>query len=266
MRIEENIDFGSLIDLKDELWLKRQKHAGRCVAACLKDCGEAIKNESKLSLLDLENIVKKQIKAFDCEPTFLNYKGFPAWACISVNHALVHGIPSDYMLQSGDLISVDLGATYEGAIADAARTWIYGEPKTQEHVRLIKTCWNALQAGIKAIEIGKRVGVIGNAIFKSVKDSGFQVITNYGGHGLTYNTPHSVPFIANKSTINEGPRIQHGLSIAVEPMLVIGEAKTKVAEDKWTVMTPGIGCHFENSVTIMPDGIHIITEIPYEKY
>src|SRR5690606_34709789 len=137
-------------------------------------------------------------------------------------------------------------------------------PKSTEHVRLLKTGWEALKAGIKAIEIGKQAGVIGNAIYHYVKNSGFGLITNYGGHGIDHR-PHADPFISNKSSSNEGIRIQPGFSIAIEPMLVIGEARTSKLSDGWTVITPGIGCHFENSITVMEDGVHIITEIPYEK-
>jgi methionyl aminopeptidase len=266
MKIKNNhFAQSQIINLKDDLWLKRQKHAGRCVANCLIECGKAIKAVTpNLSLIDLENIAIRQINSMDCIPTFYNYKGFPGKVCISVNNQLVHGIPTDYVLQDGDVVSVDLGATFEGAIADAARTWIYGTPRSQEHVRLIQTCKDSLAAGIKAIEIGKHLGVIGYAIHQYTKNSGFNLITNYGGHGLDYNKPHSEPFVNNKSQSNEGIRIQSGLSIAIEPMLVIGEAKTKILDDKWTVVTPGIGVHFENSVTIMESGVHVVTETPYD--
>jgi methionyl aminopeptidase len=168
--------------------------------------------------------------------------------------------PCAYLLE-GDLVSLDLGATFEGAIADAAFTCIYGEPKSKEHVRLIRTCHDALYVAIKAIKVGKRLGVIGNAIHKYCKDSGYNLITKYGGHGLDYNIPHAEPFVANKSKTTDGIRIRPGLSIAIEPMLVIGQAKTKVESDGWTVVTPGIGAHFEHSVTVTETGNHIITEM-----
>jgi len=265
--LSDNFSNNTLVVLKDDLWLKRQKYAGRCVASILKACGNAIKEKTpNLSLLDLENISKTYFKSLGCEATFYNYKGFPGHACISVNKELVHGIPSDYVLQNGDVVSVDLGATYEGAIADAARTWIYGDPKSEEHIRMISSCWKSLQEATKALEIGKQLGVIGNTISKRAQNDGFGLVTNYGGHYISYNKPHADPFVANKSSQFEGIRIVPGSSMAIEPMFVLGDPKTKVLNDGWTVVTNNIGCHFENSVTVMEDGNHIITEIPHETY
>lgn len=273
MRIaKNNFDDSQLVILKDEDWLYKQKKAGRCVSHILKECGKLILNKTpNLNLKDLENLASKYMEIHDCTPTFWNYivpnkPPFPGKICISINNQLVHGIPIDYILQDGDVVSVDLGATYQGAIADAARTWIYGTPKSIEHVRLLKAGWEALGAAKKAIEVGKHIGVIGYAIHQYVKNTGFGLITNYGGHGIDYNKAHSNPFISNKSQPNDGIRIQPGLSIAIEPMLVIGEARTKELDDGWTVVTPGIGCHFEDSVTVMEDGIHTITEVLYEEY
>ncbi len=253
----------SLIVLKDYHWLKRQKHAGRCVSNILNAFDQTIKEKPpNLSLLDIENMALVYMKYYDCTPTFKNYKGFPGSVCLSVNKQLVHGIPNDYILCDGDIVSLDLGATYEGAIADSARTAIYGQPKSTEHVRLINACKEALNLAIKSIAIGKKLGVIGNAIYKHAQNTGFNVVTNYGGHGIDYNTPHAEPFVANKANPNEGITIQAGLSIAIEPMFTIGSAETKINEyDKWTVTTPGINAHFEHSVTIMEDGNYIITGI-----
>jgi methionyl aminopeptidase len=266
MRLNKNnFTENSLIVLKDELWLKRQKRAGRCVANILKECGNLIKATTpNLSLKDLEQLTYLYTRSMDCTPTFLNYKGFPGAACISVNKQLVHGIPTDYILQDGDIVSVDLGATFEGAIADAARTWIYGNPKSPEHVRLLKVGREALDNGVKAVKVGARLGEIGYAIHNTVKNSGFNSIVQYGGHHLSYNQPHADCFISNKSDKNSGNRIQNGEAMAIEPMVVMGEPLTSVLNDGWTVVTPGLGCHFENSVTVFDNKVYIITEIPNE--
>lgn len=266
MRINKNnFADNSLVILKDALWLKRQKIAGRCVANILKECGKLIKAKTpNLNLKDLEQIAYLYTRNMDCIPTFLNYKGFPGAACISVNKQLVHGIPANYVLQDGDIISVDLGATYEGAIADAARTWIYGDPKSAEHIRLLKVGREALDNGVKAVKVGSRLGAIGYAIHNTVKKSGFGNITNYIGHGINYNEPHASPPVLNKDLQNNGIRIANGLSIAIEPMIVIGPAETKTESDGWTIVTPGLGCHFENSVTVFNDRVHIITDIANE--
>lgn len=262
---KNNFSNNSLIILKDELWLKRQKYAGRCVATILKECGKLIKNNTpNLSLKDLEQLTYLYTKSMDCTPTFLNYKGFPGAACISVNKQLVHGIPTNYILQDGDIVSVDLGATFEGAIADAARTWIYGTPKSPEHVRLLKIGREALDNGVKAVKVGNRLGEIGYAIHNTVKNSGFNSVISYGGHHLDYGKAHAETFIPNKAEKNFGNRIQNGESMAIEPMIVMGENSTSVLDDGWTVITPGFGCHFENSVTVFNDEVHIITEIQNE--
>ena len=254
-----------LVDLKDALWLKRQKIAGRCVASILKSCRDLIKHKTpNLSLKDLEQLTYLYTRNMDCVPTFLNYKGFPGAACISVNKQLVHGIPTDYILQDGDVVSVDLGATYEGAIADAARTWIYGTPKSSEHVRLLKVGREALDNAIKAVKVGEQLGIIGYTIHNTVKNSGFGNIVHYGGHYLSYEKPHAEPFVPNKANKNEGIRLTNGCSFAIEPMVVIGSTNTVTLDDKWTVVTNDIGCHFENSVTIFNNQVHIITEIPNE--
>lgn len=259
---KNNFAENSLIILKDELWLKRQKHAGRCVANILKECGNLIKTTApNLSLKDLEQLTYLYTRNMDCIPTFLNYKGFPGAACISVNKQLVHGIPTDYILQDGDIISVDLGATFEGAIADAARTWIYGNPKSPEHVRLLKVGREALDNGVKAVKVGSRLGEIGYAIHNTVKNTNYSSIINYGGHGINYSQPHADPFVSNKDIPTNGIRIRNGLSIAIEPMLVIGSSKTDILDDGWTVITSGLSCHFENSICVMNDVVHILTEI-----
>ena len=250
-----------LVILKDQFWLENQIHAGKCICDIFKKCSYAISNIDNLSLIDLEKIAIWTLKEYNCTATFLNYDGFPSAICASVNKALVHGIVTDYVLQPGDVVSVDVGATYNGAIADAARTWIYGPAKCKQHEELLKVCQLALKAGQDAVRVGNRLGSIGNAINKVVSKSGFGLITEYGGHGMNLNTPHAQPFVANKQAPNSGIRITNGLSIAIEPMAVIGSSKTKVGTDGNTVFTNDIGCHFENSVTVMEDAVYIITEI-----
>lgn len=251
-----------LITLKGATWLKSQKRAGRCVAQILKSCKDAVVNKQpNLSLKDLEDIAYMYFKANDCTPTFKDYKGFPSAICASVNTQLVHGIVDDYVLKEGDVVKLDLGATFEGAIADSALTCIYGRPKSQTHMDLIDACEKSLDAGLNAVKVGNRIGAIGNAIHKFAKNTEFGLITEYGGHGISWNKPHAPPFVANKSKTNDGIRIQPGLTIAIEPMLVIGRAHTKVLKDGWTVATPEIGAHFEHTIFVDDnDVIHKITE------
>ncbi len=254
---------GEIVTLKGSDWLPRQKRAGRCVSEVLRLCGEAISSKTpNLSLRDLEQIAIDQINRSGCLPTFLGYRGFPSAICTSVNKHLVHGIVTDYILQEGDVVSVDLGATFEGAIADAAATFVYGEAPTKEISRMIETCREALRVGIEAVKVGNCIGAIGNSIHKFTKDSGFGLITKYGGHGIDYNTPHASPFVANRAEKTHGVRIRPGLAIAIEPMLVnSNDTQTIVLDDKWTVVATAVSCHFEHSVFVeSEDAIHVITE------
>lgn len=245
--------------LKDDSWLEKQRVAGRVVAGTLSLLEKQVKERTTLSLLELNKLGEEYILDNKCSATFKNYKGFPAGVCISVNKQLVHGIPTDYVLQEGDVISFDLGATYEGAIADSALTCIWGEPKKQEHVKIIKACEEAMMKGIAAVKVGSHLGAIGHAIYKSARGNGFNVITQYGGHGLDWDRPHAPPFVENKSNYDSGFRIQAGLTLAIEPMLVPFDTTTSTAADGWTVYTKEIGSHTEHTIFVHEDRIEIMT-------
>ncbi len=209
MRAQSGI--GDLVHLKDEQWLVRQKVAGKAVGECLRMAHDRVSSqESGLTGKVLERDCVEILNKYDCIPTFKNYHGFPGAICYSVNKEMVHGIPNDKPLNPGDLVTVDLGATFEGAIADAAVTASYGETKSQEHDDLLSFCQNALYEGINAIKIGEKLGNIGRAIYIYTRDTNFHLITNYGGHGIDYNTPHSSPFVANKSGKDDGITIFPG--------------------------------------------------------
>jgi methionyl aminopeptidase len=264
MKVVNQLPDGIIVNLKDKNWLEAQRVAGRVVAETLLLLEAQVKNKTTLSMIELNQLAEDHIYKSDCTPTFKGYgpvnKPFPAGVCISVNKQLVHGVPTHYKLQEGDVVSFDLGATYEGAIADSALTLIYGEPKTQQHVKLIAACEEALMKGIAAVQVGKRLGCIGNAIWKSCKGNGFQVVTQYGGHGLDWFKPHASPFVDNKSTPDLGVRIQPGLAIAIEPMLLPTDTSTSIASDGWTVMTKEIGSHHEHSIFVHEDHVEIITD------
>lgn len=257
------INKGELIPLKDKLWLTKQKHAGRVVAKSHQEIFEMIKGmASGLSLKVLGDVVEEIIRKNDCTPTFLNYQGFPSPICTSLNNEIVHGFARDIKLQDGDVLKVDIGATFEGAIADCAFTYIFGKLKNPEVGRMLVSCQQALYDAIEVVKPGNKIGVIGKVIWERSKTDGFGVITTYGGHGISYNKLHDSPFISNKSSENLGVTIQPGMSIAIEPMFVLGSnTNTKTLKDKWTVVTKSIGCHYEHSITLDDDGnLHIITD------
>jgi methionyl aminopeptidase len=256
-----------LVKLHDELWLQRQRIAGKIASEAISLLTKQVKEKTTKSLVELNLMAEEYILSQEgCTPTFKGYKGFPAGVCISVNKQLVHGIPTDYVLKDGDLVSFDLGVTYQGAIADTASTMIYGTAKNAQEIELVKTCRDSLYQAIKTIQIGKQLGSIGFSIYKFVTSkSNFKVITPYGGHGLDYDMPHAAPFVCNKAKQTEGIRMQPGLAIAIEPLLAIGSDKTKVDKDGWTVLTESLSSHTEHSIFLHQDSVEIITWREEEK-
>ena len=261
------LSHNAFIKLKDESWLEKLRIAGNCTSNVMKKLDDLIKEKTNLSLIEINDFAESEILKYNCNPTFKNYKGFPTALCISVNNQLVHGVPTDYKLKEGDIISFDFGATYNGAIADTAATFVFGQPKKEEHQRMIKVAEECLQNAIGAIKIGKRIGVIGNAIFKTAKKAGFKVIENYGGHGICatedgIGIPHDQPFISNKAEPTDGVRITNGLLIAIEPLLVPGNCstKTRTGNDGWTVYTEDVSVHTEKTIFVYNDKVEIITE------
>jgi methionyl aminopeptidase len=211
----------------------------------------------------LNNIAEEYIEKSGCTNTFKNYTGFPCGVCISHgDNALVHGIPSNAKLQNGDMVSFDLGATFQGAIADSALTTIYGDPKSQKHLDIIQTTKECLENAIKAIVVGKRLGVIGNAIYKTATSKGYNVVERYGGHSICENVPHAEPFVPNRMLPSDGVRLQSNMTLAIEPLLVLGSPETFVSDDKWTVFTKGsLSCHVEHTIYIHEDSpVEIITK------
>jgi methionyl aminopeptidase len=254
---------GELIVLKDKFWLEKQKHAGQTIAKAHQGIFSMMKGmASDLSLNDLGVFVEDIIRNNNCIPTFLNYRGFPSPICTSLNNEIVHGFTRDIILQPGDVLKVDIGATFEDAIGDCAFTYIYGKSKNSRINNMLISCQQALSDAIRVFKPGNRIGAIGKAIWNRSVIDDYGVITAYGGHGIGHNKLHDAPFIPNKSSENFGVFIQPGMSIAIEPMFVLGKnTNTKVLNDKWTVVTKEIGCHFEHSVTLDEDGqLHIITD------
>lgn len=254
----------SIIPLKGDDWLVKQRVAGKAVATALSTLKNLVAAQTTQSLNELNAVAEQIITDHGCTPTFKGYKGhsttpFPAGVCISVNKHLVHGIPNDSRLQDGDVVSFDLGATFEGAIADSALTCIWGTPKSKRHTDLVEGTYESLRAGINAIQVGKRLGVIGNAIYKKAREYDLGVVTEYGGHGIDLNKPHAPPFVQNRALPEEGIVIQKGLTIAIEPMCVIGTPRTRILPDNWTVATDDIGAHFEHSIYVHEDKVEIIT-------
>lgn len=249
------------VKLHNDDWLKKQRIAGKIAGQAISLLETLVKNKTTKSMIELDKIAEEFIRNNGCTPTFLNYMGFPNSVCVSINKQLVHGICTDYILQDGDLVSFDLGATYEGAIGDTATTVIFGEAHNEEHIRLVKATQEALAAAIKSVKIGARLEVIGETIANIGKQYGYAIVDRYGGHSLDYNRPHADPFISNTGSANNGIRIQSNMTLAIEPLFVIGKSNaTHVSKDGWTVACDNICAHEEHTIYISENNIEIITD------
>ncbi len=192
-------------------------------------------------------------------PTSEGYKGYPKAICISQNEVVVHGIPGAYEVAEGDLVTIDVGVTLDGYIADSAYTFGVGEisPRAQE---LLDSAQDALAAGIAEARVGNRVGDVSHAIQTVVEEAGFSVVRSLVGHGVG-RYYHEDPHIPNFGQPGRGPRLSEGMTIAIEPMITAGGSDVVLADDGWTISTAdgSLSAHFEHTVAVTDDGPRILT-------
>jgi methionyl aminopeptidase len=240
---------------KDELKLMRQ--AGRVVAETLQLLVSMVKPGT--NVLELDEAVRREYGRRKVTPTFLGYYGYPATVCVSVNDVIVHGIPRDYVMQDGDIVSIDLGATVNGYVGDCAVTVICGTPRNGS-AELVETCREALWQGIEAARIGNRIGDIGHAVQSIGEGRGYGVVREYVGHGVGRNM-HEDPQVPNYGKAGTGARLKSGLVIAIEPMLNIGSCETTKDNDEWTIRTKdgSLSAHWEHTVAVTPEGPEVLT-------
>ena len=248
-----------MIVLKTTRELGLMKQACIISAQALKLIGEAI--EPGVSTAELDKLAEDFIRSQGATPNFKGYAGYPAASCISVNDQVIHGIPSaSRKLKSGDIVSVDLGALFEGYNGDNAATFACGDISA-EAKRLIDTTRESLYEGINMARAGGRVGDIGAAVQKYVEARGYSVVRDYVGHGVGTSL-HEAPEIPNYGISGRGIRLLPGMTIAIEPMVNAGGHKVKVLPDGWTVLTAdgSLSAHFEHTVAITADGPQIMTK------
>ncbi|HCC34319.1 MAG TPA: type I methionyl aminopeptidase [Ruminococcaceae bacterium] len=238
-----------MIIIKTQREIELMKKAGRISATALKLAGEAVR--PGVSTHEIDRIAHEYILSQKAKPNFLHYNGFPAAACISVNEQVIHGIPSKRrILKEGDIVSIDLGAVYEGYHGDNAATFAVGRvsPAAQ---RLIDTTRESLYEGIKAARVGGRVGDIGYAIQRYVEARGYSVVRQFVGHGVGASL-HEAPEVPNFGTEGRGARLLKGMTLAIEPMVNMGVSGIDILSDGWTVVTADrkLSAHFEHSVAI----------------
>jgi len=232
--------------------------AGALVADTLALCAEHL--EAGVSMLELDRIADEHIVAHGGVPTSKGYKGFPAALCVSPNSMIVHGIPNGYRAQDGDVISLDLGVTLDGLVADSAVTLPVGEidPEAQ---RLLDVCQEALAAGIEQAVVGNRLSDISHAIQGVVEEAGFSVVRALVGHGVG-RSYHEDPQIPNYGPPGRGPLLQEGMTLAIEPMITAGGAEVYVHDDEWSISSVdhSLAAHFEHTVALTADGPRILTK------
>jgi methionyl aminopeptidase len=216
-----------------------------------------------MTTMDLDRIDERIVLGEGAVPSFKGYRGFPATLCTSLNHEIVHGIPSDtIVLAEGDVLSIDAGAIVEGFHGDSATTLVVGgdEATTPEVRRLISETRNALWRGLEQAQHGNRLGDIGAAVEAVAAPHGYGVVREYVGHGIG-RALHEDPSVANYGTPGKGLKLTTGWVIAIEPMFNLGTAATRQLEDGWTVVTADgtISAHWEHTVAITPDGPWVLT-------
>jgi methionyl aminopeptidase len=237
--------------------IERIARAGELVAATIAHVGERI--EPGVTTGELDRMAESFIRSHGGEPTSKGYKGYPAAICISPNDVVVHGIPGAHRVAEGDLITVDVGVTFGGAIADSAYTFPVGEVDAEAQ-RLLDCCREALAAGIEQARPGNRVGDVSHAVQTVVEGAGFSVIRALVGHGVG-RYYHEDPHIPNFGEAGRGPRLSTGMTIAIEPMIAAGSPEVYLHDDGWSISTEdgSLSAHFEHTVAVTDEGPRVLT-------
>ncbi|TVX95618.1 type I methionyl aminopeptidase [Cohnella terricola] len=246
-----------MIVIKSEKELNLMREAGRIVAETHRLMKQAI--VPGITTAELDRIADSFIRSQGAVPSFKGYNGFPASICASTNEELVHGFPGPRKLVEGDIISIDIGAQYQGYHGDSA--WTYGVGQiSDEAQRLLDVTEASLYAGLELVRPDVRLFTVSHAIQKVIEEAGFSVVREYVGHGVGAEL-HEEPQIPNYGSPDRGPRLKPGMTLAIEPMVNIGERYVKTLSDNWTVVTvDGSLCaHFEHTVAVTEDGYEILT-------
>jgi methionyl aminopeptidase len=238
--------------------LEKQRLAGAVAAKFFDELRKVIK--PGVNLLEIEKLARQRISEQGMSAAFLGYKGYPAATCLSVNSAIVHGIPQDYKLRSGDVLSVDVGINNGGYLVDTAYTYGVGQVSA-ENRRLIETTRHALEIAIELCRPGNTTGDIGHAIQTTVENAGFSIVRELTGHGVGH-TLQEEPTVPNYGRSGEGKRLEEGTVIAVEPITALKRVRVAVLADGWTIMadddTPT--AHFEHTVLITNSAPEVLTK------
>lgn len=247
-----------MITIKSRREFAKMAVAGACVASVHSAVRQAA--QPGVSLLELEDVSRQVLADRGCTSSFLNYHGtYPATLCLSPNDVIVHGIPGEYRLREGDILSVDAGAIYQGFHGDAAFTMPIGEvsPEAQS---LIEATEEGMWAGIRAVAAGARLGDIGAAVEEVGRRQGYGIVEEYLGHGIGRQM-HEEPQVPNIGQPGTGMKLRIGMALCIEPMYNLGTRRTAVDDDGWTVRTAdgSLSAHWEHTVAITKDGAMVFT-------
>lgn len=237
--------------------IDRMRAASALVARVLLELREAV--APGVTTADLDRLAEQRIREAGGVPAFKGYHGYPSTICSSVNEQVIHGIPSDRALASGDIVSLDLGAVLDGFYGDAAVTLPVGviPPRAQELLRVTE---ESLYHGIAMVRAGARVSDIGHAVQTHVEAHGFSIVREFVGHGIGESL-HEEPQIPNYGEAGRGPRLAEGMVLAIEPMVNLGQAGVRILEDGWTAVTRdgSLSAHFEHTVAVTATGADVLT-------
>ena len=247
-----------MIVIKNEQELACMRQACKITAAARALAGEMVR--PGVSTKQIDKAVHDFIVAQGAKPSFLNYHGFPASTCISVNSTVIHGIPGGYVLKEGDIVSVDVGAFYKGFHGDCAATFPCGQISAEAQ-KLIDVTKQSFFEGIRFATQGHRVSDISHAIQTYVESNGFSVVRSFVGHGVGRKL-HEEPEVPNFGKAGHGPRLLRGMTLAIEPMVNIGRPNVRVLKDGWTVVTTdgSLSAHYENSIAITDGDPILLTD------
>lgn len=246
-----------MMNIKSDTELEYMRSAGKVVADTLAMIEKVIK--PGITTAEIDKIAEEFILAQGAIPSFKGYGGFPGSICASVNDVVIHGMPNDTILVEGDIISVDCGAILNGYHGDAARTFPVGSI-SKEAQHLIDVTKESFFKGIEKAVVGNRLTDISAAIQKHAESFGYSVVRDFVGHGIG-TSMHEDPQVPNYGTAGKGPKLVHGVVLAIEPMINMGNYRVKIKPDGWTVVTSDgkLSAHYENTIAITNDGVEILT-------
>ncbi len=248
-----------MIEYKSPSEMELMRRAGAITALTIERLLDEV--APGMTTSDLDQIAERSIRSEGATPSFKGYKGFPASICTSLNDEVVHGIPTARRrIRDGDILKLDVGAIWQGYHGDSAVSVFVGAPPSDVAEKLVRVTDEALAAGISCLRPGNRLHDVGHAVQQVVEGAGFAVVREYVGHGVG-RALHEDPQVPNYGEPGRGPEIRPGLVVAIEPMVNVGDWRTRVLDDGWTVVTADgtLSAHFEHTIAVTEDGPEVLT-------